>query len=340
MTLRFEFRPYRAALREPLRTARGLRTERDGVLIRFTDENGATSLGEIAPLAEWGSETLDDAVAFCAALPAEFDAGQMRAIPDALPCCQFAFETALAALTRPAAPSPLRNLPIAALLPAGAAALKALEAAAARGYATFKWKIGVGPAAEEIGLLAHLFDRLPRGGRLRLDANGGLDLPSAELWLKACEGRPVEFLEQPFPVGREEAIIRLAHEYTTRLALDESVARPADLLRWLEFGWPGIYVIKPSLAGSPARLARRLLEYEAECVFSSALETAVGARAALLFAAAQVADERALGFGTVACFADEALNLHAPAPTIATKWLARLETGPLWDHCPNLLRTA
>lgn len=341
MPVRFEYHVYRAAFRQPLVTAHGVWPERDGVLVRLADDAGRTALGEIAPLPAWGSETLEEALACCAALPPVIDESVLRSLPFDRPCCRFAFETAWDALQRPDAPGPVRQLPIAALLPAGPAALETATRAAQRGFTTMKWKVGVGDAAAELALLLQLLDRLPTGSRLRLDANGAWDQSTARAWLAACEGRPVEFIEQPFPVGQEEPVLQLANEFSTRIALDESVSRAADLRRWLEFGWPGIYVIKPSLAGSPRELLRLLESYEVEAVFSSAFETAIGARAALLVAArGDHGAGRAVGFGTIGCFADERLNLPDPGPTLSTKWLARLAPGPLWELSSPVPRAA
>jgi O-succinylbenzoate synthase len=149
--------------------------------------------------------------------------------------------------------------------------------------------------------------------------------------LGACSGRPIEYVEQPLPPGQDEAILSLASEFPTQIALDESVARHSDLLRWLEFGWPGIYVIKPSLAGSPSRLLHLLEGYEAEAVFSSAFETAVGARAAMLLSTHASGAPRPIGFGSAACFADDRWNLALRGPTISSKALARLDISHVWD---------
>jgi O-succinylbenzoate synthase len=229
---------------------------------------------------------------------------------------------------------------MATLLPAGAGAVAAAARARARGFTTMKWKVGVGPAADELALLPHVLEQLPAGGQLRIDANGAWDLPTARLWLEASAGQPVEFIEQPFPVGQEEPVFALANEFPTRLALDESVAVRANLLRWLEFGWPGIYVIKPSLAGSPRRLLHLLDSYEAEAVFSGAFETIVGLRASLQVVARAGHNGRAGGFGTIGCFADERLNLPDPGPTLSTKWLARQTPGLLWEHLSTVPRAA
>lgn len=340
MPVRFEYRVYHAPFRSPLATAHGVWSVRDGAVVRLTADDGRTALGEIAPLPAWGSETLEEAIALCATLPDPLDEAALRTIPADRPCCRFALETAWDALHHPAAPNPVRQLSMTALLPAGSAAIDAARHAAREGYRHMKWKVGVTGAATELSLLPHLFAQLPPDGRLRLDANGAWDLPTARLWFAACEGRPVEFIEQPFPPGREEPILDLANEFSTRVALDESVARIDDLRRWLDFGWPGFYVIKPVLAGSPREVLRLLDSYEAEAVFSSAFETAVGARAALGFIARADHHNRAIGFGTIGCFADERLNLPAPGPTLSTKWLMRLPPSPLWELSSPAPRSA
>lgn len=340
MLARFEYRVYRAPFRSPVATAHGVWSVREGAIVRLTTEDGRTAEGEIAPLPAWGSETLEAALALCAALPVQLDETAIHTIPSTHPCCRYALETAWDGLRRPAPPVPVRQLRMATLLPAGSGAIDATRRAAQQGYLHMKWKVGVAGAATELSLLPHLLAQLPPDGKLRLDANGAWDLPTARLWFAACEGQPVEFIEQPFPPGREQPILQLATEFSTRIALDESVARTDDLRRWLDFGWPGIYVIKPVLAGSPREILRLLDCYEAEAVFSSAFETAVGARAALTFIARNDDRNRALGFGTIGCFADERLNLPSPGPTLSTKWLGRLPPSPLWELSSPVPRAA
>ncbi len=340
MPVRFEYRVYRAPFRQPLATAHGVWRDREGVIIRLAAADGRTALGEIAPLPDWGSETLDEALSFCATVPPVVDEVFVHTIPTTRPCCRFALESAWAALHPAPAAAPVAEVAIAALLPAGAGAVDAAARAANRGFSVMKWKVGVGPASAELALLPQVLARLPRGGLLRLDANASWDVATARDWFTACEGRPVEYIEQPFPVGHEEPVIQFANEFTTPVALDESIARPDDLRRWLDFGWPGIYVVKPALAGSPSHLLDLLRRYEAEAVFSSAFETAVGARAALLLAAQAGQHPRAVGFGTIGCFADERLNLPDPGPTLSTKWLARLPPSPVWEISSQVPRAA
>src|SRR5690606_17749900 len=60
-------------------------------------------------------------------------------------------------------------LAVAALLPAGRAALAAIAAKADAGFRVFKWKVGVGDLADELALLDDVCAKLPDGAKLRLD---------------------------------------------------------------------------------------------------------------------------------------------------------------------------
>jgi O-succinylbenzoate synthase len=74
--------------------------------------------------------------------------------------------------------------------------------------------------------------------------------------------------------------------------------------RWLGAGWPGVYVVKPSLLSDPGAALERLATAKASVIFSSALETALGARAALRLAFEWNGSRRAIGFGVWPLFAD------------------------------------
>ena len=64
--LSISFRPYRAAFLRPLRTARGEWADREGFVIRVEGEGGI-GYGEVAPIPEFGTETVDEAGAFFSA---------------------------------------------------------------------------------------------------------------------------------------------------------------------------------------------------------------------------------------------------------------------------------
>jgi O-succinylbenzoate synthase len=224
---------------------------------------------------------------------------------------------------------------VAALLPAGRAVLESVGPKAEMGFRTFKWKVGVGDLADELALLDDVIAALPAGSKLRLDANGAWDRRRAERWLERCADRPVEFVEQPIDAaarGAEDLLRGLAEDYPTPVALDESVAGASEVERWLGAGWLGIFVIKPALLGGGAgQVLEKLQATKARVVFSSALETAVGAQAALRMALAFGGEPRALGFGVWPLFEDGRFDGPQLAPFIRSEDVERINPEAVWN---------
>ena len=361
MNYRFHFRRYRLPLRAAVRTAHGAWTEREGVIVRLEDEAGAAGWGEAAVIPWFGTETADEAEAACRALGEHVDDVRLAAVPARFRCVRNALASALGELasvptttvgTVRASHAPY--LSVAALLPAGRAVLAAIPPKAEAGFRVFKWKVGVGDAADEMALLDDVCAALPGGAKLRLDANGAWDRRKAERWLGRCADRPVEFVEQPCfaPQGgasqgtglrsrEEDLLLGLASDFPTPLALDESLAGDGDVERWLGAGWRGVFVVKPSLLGDSAGVLERLAAYFAKAskaeaakggvVFSSALETAVGARAALRVAFGWPGEPRALGFGVWPLFADARFDGPAAAAFLRWEDVERIDPEAVWN---------
>ncbi|MBD2231358.1 o-succinylbenzoate synthase [Phormidium tenue] len=317
MGIELAIRLYRRRFAQPLHTAHGPWVWREGLLLRLRDSLGQVGYGEVAPIPWFGSESMAEALAFCQAQGDEWRCGE---IPAALPATQFGLESAQADLAgqiarqKPAIPTDsLANAAICGLLPAGETALSVAPQRLAQGHQTLKWKIGVASIADEIRWLDQLMVNLPMNTRLRLDANGGLNLAQAEQWLVACDRintnsqlATVEHLEQPLPPDQLAAMTALGERYQTAIALDESVATVAQLEKCWQQGWRGVFVVKPAIAGSPQQLEAFCQRHRPRLVFSSAFETAIGRRAALAIAArCSPAPEPALGFGTQGWFADD-----------------------------------
>ena len=305
MTYRFEFRPYRRPFRQTIKTSHGIWKYREGIILRFTDEQGRSGFGEVAPLPWFGTETQAQAVAFCAQVPHQLSASNGFAILPTMPACKFGFEVALSNLSRDIHCGELEPHRCSALLPAGKGALSGWTALWAMGYRTFKWKIGVAPVSVELAWLHQLMKQLPLGAKLRLDANGGLDELSAHHWLDQCDrlGHRIEFVEQPLPPDRFTDLLKLAHRYQTPIALDESVTTLDQLKTHYFRGWRGIYVVKAAISGSPSRLKQFCADYPIDIVISSVFETDIG-RQALIDLAVELSvlmpyePQRVLGMGT------------------------------------------
>ncbi|HEV8073433.1 MAG TPA: o-succinylbenzoate synthase [Opitutaceae bacterium] len=325
------YRRYRLPLRVAVRTAHGVMTERTGVLVRLEDEGGSVGFGEAAVLPWFGTETADEVAAACSVLGERVTAEQLAAVPARLRCLQFALRTAA---DRQPIKAAQKHLPVAALLPAGTTALKKIGPLAEAGFRTFKWKVGVGDVADELALLDDVCAALPPGAKLRLDANGAWQRLQAEHWLESCASRPVEFIEQPIAAdarGAEDLLCGLANDYPTPLALDESLMGEDEVERWIEVGWPGVFIVKPSLLGDAAAVLARLAAAQAKVVFSSALETAVGARTALRLAFQWPGEARALGFGVWPLFVDARFDGPALAPFLRADDVERINVEAAWN---------
>jgi o-succinylbenzoate synthase len=322
---RVDVTPYARPFRQPLHTSHGIWAVREGAIVTLTDADGAIGQGEIATLEWFGTESLGEAIEFCAGLGGWITGEQIFGIPDRFPCCQFGFESALVdppksplrrgTLNYPHVPpflrgargdrDPDRRPPIAALLPTGQPAIDSWQTHYDRGHRTFKWKIGVSPITDEIQWFRQLHQQLPPDAQLRLDANAGLSLAAAKRWLDEFDRRPIEYLEQPLPVDQFAAMQTLGETYATPIALDESIANLQSLKDCHDRGWAGIYVIKPAIVGSPRRLQDFLQCHALDVVFSSVFETEIGYEAGLRLAQNIGCDglrptggHRALGYGT------------------------------------------
>lgn len=283
--MRLAWRPFELPLPQSLTTARSTLRGKRGWLLRLERADGALGWGEAAPLdgdlaplsaalAELelaggsGAPWLERAV-----LEARLTAG---GLPGPL---AFALGAALAELDglprgrwRPAPAS-------AVLLPAGGAVVPALRQWLAAGgepgdpLPTFKWKVAVAADRQERDLLEQVLQVLPAHARLRLDANGGWDRPTAWQWAERLAAEPrLAWLEQPLAPADHAGLCELADRVP--VALDESLqADPA-----LAASWAGWQVRRPSQEGDPRPLLAALEAGRPQLMVSTAFETGIGRR--------------------------------------------------------------
>ncbi|TVR53331.1 MAG: o-succinylbenzoate synthase [Puniceicoccaceae bacterium] len=333
--LRAKVRAYRRPFRVPLRTARGLITERRGWLVRIEEEDGTAGYGEAAPLEFFGTETLADAEWFFRSLEAAgtFDlhealdwAGTRR------PCCRFALASAAERRAVPDEAAGRQPFGCSRLLPAGEASRPAVEEGLAAGFGVFKLKVGLGDPVQEQRQVETLCGLLPEWGRLRLDANGAWTPRLAADWLAWAMELPIAYVEQPLPREAEADLTQLDQDFPGQVALDESVVTSDDLKAWRDRGWRGTFVIKPALAGDPSDLLEEIAGGPGDFVFSSALETAVGARASLAVAQACPWPRHALGFGVEGFFEEhDPFGGWTEVPVQRDGLLAGKSAEQLWE---------
>jgi O-succinylbenzoate synthase len=355
MNVRFAYRRYRLPLRHAVRTAHGIWSEREGVYVRLENEAGKSGIGEAAPIAWFGTETIDEVAEACARLDEWGDDSRFDDLPSKFACLHNAIAAARHELKSAAAQMDKSQndangidalsgtqvvgesnsyLSVAALLPAGRAAIAEIPVKSDAGFRIFKWKVGVADLADELSLLDDVCAELPDGAKLRLDANGAWERRQAQRWLERCADRPVEFVEQPIAAnarGAEDSLRGLAEDFPTPIALDESLVTGGDIERWIGGGWRGVYVIKPSLIADLPAAIRKLAAAKADVVFSSALETGVGARAALQAAFAWTGEARAVGFGVWPLFVDRRFDGPHLTPFLRRQDVERINPEEMWN---------
>jgi len=325
MNYQFSFFPYQRKFKIPLQTRYGTWSVREGIILKLINHEQQIGWGEIAPLPWFGSETLEKALDFCQSIGSSLHEKIINEIPDRLPACQFGFESALTNLlvNKPVLPIELNQEQYSYLLPTGKKALDYFSTLSKenkmlvgdREILTYKWKIGVENFTQEISIFEQLIERLPLNSRLRLDANGGLNLEEAQRWLSFTDQiRQIEFIEQPLPPDQFFELLILSQNFQTAIALDESVSSLKQLKKCYELGWRGIYVIKAAIIGSPRQLENWFQNKAIDIVFSSVFETSIGQQAVLALAQKWNNPDRALGLGVNQWFEDADPTFFEPIP--------------------------
>ena len=207
-------------------------------------------------------------------------------------------------------PVPLRDtVEVNATVPAVPAADVAAVLARFPGCRTAKVKVaerGQG-LQDDLDRVAAVRDGLGRGGRVRVDANGGWDLDQAVDALRLLAVGGLDYAEQPVATVAELVRLRTrlaAAHVDVRVAADESDRRAEDPLAVALAGAADVVVVKVAPLGGVARLlevAHVLRErHGVEVTVSSALDTSVGLAAGVAAAAALPGPVQAAGLATAA----------------------------------------
>ena len=286
----------------PMRTKfRGI-TVREGALIR-----GPAGWGEFSPFADYG--------------PRESARWLASAIESA---------------TVPW-PAPVRDrIPVNVTVPA-VGPERARQIVAASGCRTAKVKVAEPgqDGAEDIERVAAVRDALGPDGRIRVDANGGWDVPTATRMLRALGRYSLEYAEQPCATLEELAELRRFIDIP--VAADESIRKAEDPLRVRAAGAADIVMVKVQPLGG----VRSALAVAEACglpvVVSSAVDTSVGLAAGVALAAALPGLPHACGLATMSLLAgdvtaeplaEDAGELPVRRPAVDAEALARWETDP------------
>ena len=294
---------YALPFREPYVTARGTLERREMVLVSLHTDEGPTGLGEAVPLSLRGGdsiEAVESALQRCARrlrraeisdfagpepLPAAVDTFIHAAAGRRLPAsAKAALEMAIFDLAGKVSQQPLWRLmgarraePVVcnATLAAGPPETVAAQARkwAARGFDSFKLKLGTGDDLEQV---AAVRDGVGPAARIRVDANASWSTDDAVALLERIRPYEIELAEQPVASLREMALVASATRIP--IAADESVTKAKEARRALRIGACELATVKLAKVGGiggAAGIAAELPVY-----LSSALDGPLGIAAA------------------------------------------------------------
>ncbi len=309
---------YELPLTRPLHIGSRIFDTRSGLIVSFTDDEGFSGAGEIAPLPGLHRESISGCIKQLQDLKAggrldRFETSDLKRSwgihsfgNTVFPSVTFGIDSALLQLRavqtgkRVAAlftSNPQKRIPVNALLTDETQT----GAFSGSGYTTFKIKAGRRSLKEEIGWIQNIALRLPAGARLRIDANCRWDLNRAVQFCQALEGLPVEYIEEPLQDSRE--LPALAEKISFRIALDENL--PAYLDRDLP-DWVGAVVVKPAVFPVLDRLAA-VREKDIPVVISDTFQTGAGILMLAELAAALDQGDLAMGLDTLSWLSEDIL---------------------------------
>lgn len=314
----------RLALRRPLATARGTIAARETFVLRLHAGDGACGEGEAAPAYWIGEGSLAATEAALRGIVARIverpDANDLRAWwereGDLDPAAACALDAALVDLAarRAGLPAyallagdepvpPSGALPVAALVGGadGASLAAAVDATLADGFATLKLKVGDGALADDLARIETVRRCAGTAIALRLDANRAWTADEARRALTAFAPAAPAFVEEPLRDSDPHLLADLARTSGVPIAVDESLATPADLDGLLDAGARVHVVLKGARVGGPTRLvalARRARAAGLPVVVTDGIESAVGTGVAV-HAAAAIGGRLAVGLGGV-----------------------------------------
>lgn len=343
-----QWRSYRLPLRSGFTTAHNVLAAREGTIVEIITDEGITGIGEIAPIPEFGSGTLSQAVAQLPAMAVQLHSLQLN---EALDC----ISAAIAAGTLPAATAcgleialfdalgklegrtvgellmynnssallpasdrafPHAAIPVNAIIGAATVetAIAAARQAVAAGFGCVKLKVG-SDTRETIERVAAVREAIGPAIHLRLDANEAWNIEQACDILNSCAGYDIQYVEQPLKADDLAGMGKLRREVPVPIAVDEALCDLASVRQALSQESADIFIIKPQLVGGlcmSRQMIREAADQGIQCVVTSSIESGIGLVAALHLATASPEITLECGLATLHLLADDLLMDDLP----------------------------
>lgn len=156
-----------------------------------------------------------------------------------------------------------------------------------KGFGCIKIKVGL-DVLEDVERVRVVRETAGPGMRLRVDGNQGYDRASAMKACKAFEAFDLQWIEQPLPEWDFEGMAALARNFSTPIAVDESIAGLHDVYRVATTGAADVINIKIAKCGgitNSLKIAHAAEAAGLPCFLGGCIETGVGTAVALHFGA-------------------------------------------------------
>jgi L-alanine-DL-glutamate epimerase-like enolase superfamily enzyme len=156
-----------------------------------------------------------------------------------------------------------------------------------KGFGCIKIKVGLN-ASEDVERVRVVRETAGPAMRLRVDGNQGYDRASAMKACRAFEAFDLQWIEQPLPDWDFEGMAALARNFSTPIAVDESITGLHDVYRVATTGAADIINIKIAKCGgitNSLKIAHAAEAAGLPCFLGGCIETGVGTAVALHFAA-------------------------------------------------------
>jgi len=292
-----KYKPFSIKFNTPFINSTGTLNERKGFILSITDELGNSSLGEIAPLPGFSSESLDEAREDLSGLLhilSGMETGDdLQCIKDLsedyilTSSARFGFEQAMLGLLIKRDRSISEKLflktktqiDVNAVVGLGCDGnvISQIENKMLEGFSTFKIKAGRNNFTDDLNLIKGIRRRFGGAIKIRLDANGKWDFEKARCNIEMLEIFDIEYIEEP--CGGIENLIALSEISSIPVAIDESLVSMQFAFDVMEQSSIPFIIIKPMIRGAlieNIELIRQAAILDRNIIISSSFETALG----------------------------------------------------------------